>query len=89
MKAIGDNPSKRETSFVAVLVERAVIPASNSTKRTHANVYFPSLLFILASIGAGTLAYSPVIALGLYVSLHDDRTGAEASRAASQTKGEQ
>ena len=31
--------------------------------------------FVLASIGAGALAYSPVIVLGLYVSLHEDRTG--------------
>jgi acyl-CoA synthetase (AMP-forming)/AMP-acid ligase II len=29
--------------------------------------------FVLASIGAEALAYSPVIVLGLYVSLHEDR----------------
>jgi hypothetical protein len=43
--------------------------------------------FVLASIGAGALAYSPVIVLGLYVSLHEDRTGVEAARSASQPKG--
>jgi hypothetical protein len=37
--------SKRENSFVAVVVERAVIPVSISTKRTPVDVYFPSLLF--------------------------------------------
>jgi hypothetical protein len=45
--------------------------------------------FVLASIGAGALAYSPVIVLGLYARLHDDRTGVEAPRSASQLKGEQ
>ena len=45
--------------------------------------------FVLASIGAEALAYSPVIVLGLYVSLHEDRTGVEAPRSASQPKGEQ
>ena len=35
--------------------------------------------FVLASIGVGALAYSPVIVLGLYVSLHKDRTGVEAT----------
>ena len=44
--------------------------------------------FVLASIGAGALAYSPVIVLGLYVSLHEDRTGVEAPGSASQPKGE-
>jgi hypothetical protein len=37
--------SKRESPFVSVVVERVVIPTSNSTKRTHVDVYFPSLLF--------------------------------------------
>jgi hypothetical protein len=45
--------------------------------------------FVLASIGAEALAYSPVIVLGLYVSLHEVRTGVEAPRSASQPKGEQ
>jgi hypothetical protein len=45
--------------------------------------------FVLASIGAEVLAYSPVIVLGLYVSLHEDRTGVEAPRSTGQTKGEQ
>lgn len=75
--------------FVAVVVERGVIPPSISTKRTHVDVYFPSLLFRTSSIGAGALAYSPVIVLGLYMSLHEDRTGVEAPGLASQPKGEQ
>jgi hypothetical protein len=45
--------------------------------------------FLLASIGAGALAYSPVIVLGLYVSLDEDRTGVDAPRSASRGKGEQ
>jgi hypothetical protein len=45
--------------------------------------------FVLSSIGAGALAYSPVIVLGLYVSLHDDRTGVAAPRSAGQPEGEQ
>jgi len=45
--------------------------------------------FVLTSIGAEALAYSPVIVLGLYVSLHDDRTGVEAPRSVSLPKGEQ
>jgi hypothetical protein len=45
--------------------------------------------FVLASIGAEALAYSPVIVLGLYVSLHEDRTGVKAHRSAAQPEGEQ
>jgi hypothetical protein len=45
--------------------------------------------FALASIGAEALAYSPVIVPGLYVSLREDRSGVEAPRSASQSKGEQ
>jgi hypothetical protein len=44
---------------------------------------------VLASIGAEALAYSPVIVLGLYARLHEDRIGVEAPRSASQPKGEQ
>src|ERR1700733_13424440 len=42
--------------------------------------------FVLASIGAEALAYSPVIVLGLYVSLHENRTGVEAPRSASHPR---
>ena len=44
--------------------------------------------FVLASIGAGALAYSPVIVLGLYVSLHEDRTGVKHLDRLVNPKGE-
>ena len=71
-----------------VVVERAVIPVSISTKEPLEMFISQVWYFVLASIGAEVFAYSPVIVLGLYVSLHEDRTGVEAPRSVGQSKGE-